>query len=259
MPTVDSLAIFEAPMPLAARLRRSGRGGAVRVGMANGPAAAAEHFMRNMIGDGGWNRLRERRPSCPPGRGKRADGRVGRRAPARDRARPHRDRGSGHGRAGEPRVAPTSRPRPERWPTSYPTRSSSSSPRLPTVHTSPAPMTSRRGCAPPDPASATTEPGRGPERADTRSSIARRETEQRCVPGRRVGHYARDHVAGPSSPETPGGVRALRRGKPRGRPDRDAPGARRTRDRPRRGAGVFGRRAEWRCVLCPPRRWPASH
>jgi pimeloyl-ACP methyl ester carboxylesterase len=59
MPTVDSLAIFEAPMPWLPDY--GGRGGvdAVRVGMANGPAAAAEHFMRNMIGDAGWNRLRD--------------------------------------------------------------------------------------------------------------------------------------------------------------------------------------------------------
>ena len=59
MPTVDSLAIFEAPMPWLPDYGGQGGLEAVKVGRADGPAAAAEHFMRNMIGEGGWNRLRE--------------------------------------------------------------------------------------------------------------------------------------------------------------------------------------------------------
>jgi pimeloyl-ACP methyl ester carboxylesterase len=59
-PRVRGLALFEAPVPALDGSRQRIGGGAIEVGLLEGPAAAAEHFYRRMVGDATWNRLRER-------------------------------------------------------------------------------------------------------------------------------------------------------------------------------------------------------
>src|SRR5690606_35287983 len=51
---------FESPAPWLDDSRDSVGGGAVDVADREGPAAGAEHFYRLMVGEGTWNRLRER-------------------------------------------------------------------------------------------------------------------------------------------------------------------------------------------------------
>lgn len=57
-PGLAAVATFESPAPWLApsSLRRVG-GGALEVADRDGPAAAAEHFFRTMVGDAAWDRL----------------------------------------------------------------------------------------------------------------------------------------------------------------------------------------------------------
>jgi pimeloyl-ACP methyl ester carboxylesterase len=57
---VAGLGAFECPVPSLDGSHASVGGGAVAVGEREGPAAAAEFFYRLMVGEGTWDRLRER-------------------------------------------------------------------------------------------------------------------------------------------------------------------------------------------------------
>jgi pimeloyl-ACP methyl ester carboxylesterase len=57
---VGALALFESPFPLLDESFDRVGGGAVQVGIDQGPEAAAEHFYRLMVGDAIWARLRQR-------------------------------------------------------------------------------------------------------------------------------------------------------------------------------------------------------
>jgi len=57
---VASVAAFEPPAPQWDGSRARVGGGAIEVGLREGPAAAGEHFYRRMVGDETWGRLRDR-------------------------------------------------------------------------------------------------------------------------------------------------------------------------------------------------------
>ena len=57
-PLLPALGIFESPMPWLPGYRGSVGGDAVEIGRVEGPAAAAEFFLRGMIGDAAWERMR---------------------------------------------------------------------------------------------------------------------------------------------------------------------------------------------------------
>jgi len=59
-PRVAAVAAFEPPAPELDGSRERIGGGAIEVGLREGPAAAAEHFYRGMVGDHTWGRLRDR-------------------------------------------------------------------------------------------------------------------------------------------------------------------------------------------------------
>jgi 2-hydroxymuconate-semialdehyde hydrolase len=57
---LGGLGAYESPAPWLDDSRSRVGGGAVEVGRRDGPAAAAEHFYRLMVGDRTWERLRRR-------------------------------------------------------------------------------------------------------------------------------------------------------------------------------------------------------
>ena len=59
-PRLVAVAAFESPAPELDGSRDRVGGGAIEVGLRDGPEAAAEHFYRRMVGDDTWSRLRDR-------------------------------------------------------------------------------------------------------------------------------------------------------------------------------------------------------
>ncbi len=59
-PRVLAVAAFEPPAPEWDGSRDRIGGGAIEIGLRDGPAAAAEHFYRAMVGEETWRRLRDR-------------------------------------------------------------------------------------------------------------------------------------------------------------------------------------------------------